>query len=76
MLHCVDQPGRSRAHLSRRAWLQMGGLGILGLSLPSLLRGEANGNGAPAAGGQHAAKVSRVGRNGSVSCDLMRCEGP
>ena len=26
--------------LSRRTWLRIGGLGWLGLSLPSLLRGE------------------------------------
>jgi hypothetical protein len=27
-------------HISRRDWLRVGGLGILGLSLPNLLRGE------------------------------------
>jgi hypothetical protein len=32
------------AWLTRRRWLQVGGLGMLGLSLPGLLRGEARNN--------------------------------
>jgi len=49
MLHIVDQAGRARGRLSRRAWLQMGGLGLLGLSLPALLKGESNHKAPPAA---------------------------
>jgi hypothetical protein len=37
------------AHPSRRQWLQIGGLGLVGLSLPSLLRGEERRSGPPAA---------------------------
>ncbi|HMC65147.1 MAG TPA: DUF1501 domain-containing protein [Gemmataceae bacterium] len=35
--------------MSRRAWLQIGGLGMLGLSLPGLLRGESSARTAPPA---------------------------
>src|SRR5215467_8118378 len=35
-----DLWGRPRNHLTRRALLQIGGLGTLGLSLPALLQGE------------------------------------
>src|SRR5207237_560333 len=35
--------------VSRRAWLQIGGLGMLGLSLPGLLRGESSARAAPPA---------------------------
>jgi hypothetical protein len=40
MVH-VSKPGRHGVKsCSRRAWLQFGGLGLVGLSLPSLLRAE------------------------------------
>src|SRR5262245_35378598 len=35
------RPGRLCDGLSRREWLQIGGLGLLGLGLPGLLRAEA-----------------------------------
>jgi hypothetical protein len=38
MLHIPDHPvGRRR---TRREWLQLGGLGLFGLTLPALLRAE------------------------------------
>jgi hypothetical protein len=40
MLEVLGQFPGSEKRLSRRSWLQVGGLGWLGLSLPSLLRGE------------------------------------
>ena len=40
MLEVLGHFTGSGNHLSRRAWLRIGGLGWLGLSLPSLLRGE------------------------------------
>src|SRR5437899_7997494 len=40
MLEVLGQFPGSGNHLSRRSWLRIGGLGWLGLSLPSLLRGE------------------------------------
>jgi hypothetical protein len=49
MLHFADQAERSPGRLSRRARLQMGGLGLLGLSLPTLLKGESSGKAPPAA---------------------------
>jgi hypothetical protein len=39
MFHILDP--RIRGSLSRRQWLQLGGLGLMGLSLPRLLRAEA-----------------------------------
>src|SRR5438477_9222721 len=39
MLRIVDGP--VRAGVSRRTWLHLGGLGLLGLSLPRVLRAEA-----------------------------------
>jgi hypothetical protein len=42
MLHLFkDRPSRLCDRLSRREWLQLGGLGLAGLSLPTLLRAEA-----------------------------------
>ena len=41
MLRILDHPVPSCPAWSRRAWLQLGGLGLLGLSLPQLLRAEA-----------------------------------
>jgi hypothetical protein len=43
MLEVLGQFPSSENRLSRRSWLQVGGLGWLGLSLPSLLRGESTG---------------------------------
>src|SRR5688500_17006112 len=43
VLHVPDSPFDvrwPRMRLSRRRWLQVGGLGTLGLSLPKLLRAE------------------------------------
>ena len=40
MLEVLGYFTDSGNHLSRRSWLRIGGLGWLGLSLPSLLRGE------------------------------------
>jgi hypothetical protein len=36
----LGQVTSSRNHMSRRAWLRIGGLGWMGLSLPNLLRGK------------------------------------
>jgi hypothetical protein len=47
VLRVIDNPLGSRPGLGRRAWLQLGGLGLLGLSLPRLLRAEPTA-GAPA----------------------------
>jgi hypothetical protein len=41
----LSQFANSEKHLSRRAWLSIGGLGWLGLTLPSLLRGESTAEG-------------------------------
>jgi hypothetical protein len=41
--------GFSETNLNRRRWLQIGGLGLVGLSLPSLLRGEEHRSGSPTA---------------------------
>src|SRR5229473_3196581 len=40
MLEVLGQFSGSGNRLSRRSWLRIGGLGWLGLSLPSLLKGE------------------------------------
>jgi hypothetical protein len=40
MLDVLGQVTSARHRLSRRAWLRIGGLGFIGLSLPNLLRGE------------------------------------
>src|ERR1700730_5651141 len=41
MLHLLGRTSTALCdRISRRDWLQVGGLGILGLSLPSLLRAE------------------------------------
>jgi hypothetical protein len=42
MLHLLkDRPGFLCDRISRREWLQLGGLGVAGLGLPTLLRAEA-----------------------------------
>jgi hypothetical protein len=41
VLRIPDPPVCSRHGLGRRAWLRLGGLGLLGLSLPRLLRADA-----------------------------------
>src|SRR5690242_2795524 len=40
MLRIVDHQVSAGPDLARRAWLQLGGLGLLGLSLPQLLRAD------------------------------------
>jgi hypothetical protein len=49
MVSLADQVRLSRIPLSRRACLQVGGLGLLGLSLPTLLKGESNAKAPPVA---------------------------
>lgn len=48
MLGCADF-GRT-AHLTRRAWLQAGSLGLVSLGLPEFLQGSSGGNGVPGFG--------------------------
>jgi hypothetical protein len=43
MLGILDFPVSQRRGLDRRQWLRLGGLGVLGLSLPELLHAEARG---------------------------------
>src|SRR5262249_17291353 len=43
MLKVLGQFTSSENRLNRRTWLRIGGLGWMGLSLPSLLRGESTG---------------------------------
>jgi hypothetical protein len=49
MTYFLNHAGHSQGRLSRRAWLQVGGLGLLGLSLPSLLKGESSAKVTPVA---------------------------
>src|SRR6266446_3573561 len=49
MLEVLGQFPDTGNRLSRRSWLRIGGLGWLGLSLPSLLRGESASNAKPVA---------------------------
>src|SRR5690348_686221 len=49
MLRIVDHRENAGPDLGRRAWLRLGGLGLVGLSLPRLLRADAaSGRSAPA----------------------------
>src|SRR5690349_16852545 len=41
MLSIHDRPSRLCDGISRREWLRVGGIGLLGLSLPALLAAEA-----------------------------------
>src|SRR4051794_29527367 len=53
MLHVLKKnPGFLCDRVSRREWLQLGGLGMAGLSLPNLLRAEAVKPAAPSARGR------------------------
>lgn len=45
MLHIFDPSAPAGSGLTRRSWLRLGGLGLVGLSLPRLLRAEANTSG-------------------------------
>ena len=49
MLHVLMEPSPAGNNLSRRSWLQIGGLGMLDLSLPRLLRSDSTATVVPAA---------------------------
>src|SRR5207237_10885132 len=48
MLQILDPSAPAGASLTRRSWLRLGGLGLVGLSLPKLLRAESASGGRPA----------------------------
>jgi hypothetical protein len=49
MLGILERPGQRGDGISRREWLRLGGLGVLGLSLPQLLHAEAAAGATPVA---------------------------
>ena len=68
MLRVIDHPLDTRPGLGRRAWLQLLGLGLLGLSLPRLLRAD------PAAGGRARSCVLFLLHGGPSQVDTWELE--